>query len=300
VVLEGAYHGHTAALIDASPYKHAGPGGGGRPANVHVVTLPDAYRNPSATGHDGVRSAMAAAKHRGGVAAMLVESMPGVAGQIELPPGWLREAFATVRTAGGLAIADEVQVGLGRVGTHWWAFERAGAEPDIVTLGKPLGNGHPLAAVITRREIAEAFANGMEYFNTFGGNPVSCAAGNAVIDVIEDEGLIDRARTVGAHVRRGLDELAARHPLVGDVRGAGMFLGLELVVDRDTKEPAVAQAAYVVERARSLGVLLSVDGLHHNVLKLKPPLAFGVAEADRVIDLFDALFAEDGAQPGST
>ncbi len=296
-VLEGAYHGHTAALIDASPYKHDGPGGGGRPPHIHVVPLPDPYRRPDAVGLDGLHTALGAATGAGGVAALLVEPMPSVAGQIELPPGWLRDAFAAVRRAGGVAIADEVQVGLGRTGSHWWAFERDDALPDIVTVGKPIGNGHPLAAVVTRREIAAEFANGMEYFNTFGGNPVSCAVGNAVLDVMEAEGLRHRAAEVGAQLVSILIELADRFPLIGDVRGAGMFLGVELVTDRETRHPAAAQAKAIVERARRCGVLLSVDGLHRNVLKIKPPLAFAAADAERVGSLLADLLAEDAAQP---
>ena len=299
VVLEGAYHGHTGELIAASPYKHDGPGGEGRQDYVHVVPLPDPYR--SAAGSDAsahavaVRHALNAAG--GGAAAFLVEPIPGVAGQIVPPAGWLRLAAEAAREVGTLVIADEVQVGLGRVGTHWWAFERDGIVPDIVTLGKPLGNGHPMAAVVTTRAIADAFANGMEYFNTFGGNPVSCAVGNAVLDVLEAEGLPGRAAATGALLLDGLADLAAAYPLIGDVRGVGMFIGIEVVTDRDTKEPAATQASYVAERAREMGVLLSVDGLRHNVLKIKPPLVFGSAEADRLLATLGDILGEDGAQP---
>ncbi len=300
VVLEGGYHGHTTELIAASHYKHAGPGGTGAPGYVHVAPLPDPYRSPAGSdvaAHAGaVDESLAAAPT--GAAAFLVEPIPGVAGQIVPPPGWLAASAAAAGRAGALVIADEVQVGLGRVGTHWWAFERDGVVPDIVTLGKPLGNGHPMAAVVTTRAISEAFANGMEYFNTFGGNPVSCAVGNAVLDVLEGEGLRQRAATTGALLRNGLDELAGAHPLIGDVRGAGLFVGIELVLDRTTKEPAAAQAAYVADRARELGVLLSVDGLLHNVLKIKPPLVFGPAEVDRLVDTLDEVLKEDGARPG--
>jgi 4-aminobutyrate aminotransferase-like enzyme len=298
VVLEGGYHGHTTELIAASHYKHAGPGGTGTPPYVHVAPLPDPYRSPArsdAAAHvRGVVEALAAAPE--GVAAFLAEPIPGVAGQIVPPAGWLALSAAAARRAGALVICDEVQVGLGRVGTHWWAFERDGVVPDIVTLGKPLGNGHPMAAVVTTRAIAESFANGMEYFNTFGGNPVSCAVGNAVVDVLEREGLRERAATTGAALLAELRGLAADHPIIGDVRGAGLFIGVELVRDRTTKEPAAAPAAYVAERAREMGVLLSVDGLLHNVLKIKPPLVFGPAEVDRLVTTLDVVLAEDGAQ----
>ncbi len=300
-VLDGAYHGHTSDLIAASPYKHNGPGGQGTPPTVHVVPLPDPYRSPhgaDTNGHlgdverivDGVG---------GRLAAFIAEPIPGVAGQVVLPEGYLRGAFDAVKRAGGLCIADEVQVGLGRVGSHWWAFAREGAVPDIVTLGKPLGNGHPVAAVVTSRAIADAFANGMEYFNTFGGNPVSCAVGNAVLDVLHDESLLAHAATMGAVLLDDFAELADRHEVIGDVRGAGLFLGMELVADRTNKRPAPGVAQYVADRARELGVLLSVDGLLHNVLKFKPPMVFGEPERTRLVEVLDEVLAEDGAQPST-
>jgi 4-aminobutyrate aminotransferase-like enzyme len=172
-----------------------------------------------------------------------------------------------------------VQVGFGRVGTHYWAFESQGAMPDIVTLGKPIGNGHPLGAVVTTPEIAQAFANGMEYFNTFGGNPVSCAIGLAVLDVIEDEGLQARALRVGEVMQSGLRQLMERHELIGDVRGLGLFIGLELVKDRQTREPAAEAASLVVESMKQRGILLSTDGPDHNVIKIKPPLVISEADA---------------------
>ncbi len=295
-VLESAYHGHTTDLIAASPYKHDGPGGTGTPPGTVKLPLPDPYRSPLG-GDTGAHLAVVEdAFAENAPAAFIAESIPGVAGQIVLPDGYLRGAFAAVRKTGGIAIADEVQVGLGRVGSHWWGFERDGAMPDIVTLGKPLGNGHPMAAVVTTRAIAEAFATGMEYFNTFGGNPVSCAVGNAVLDVIEDEGLREHATATGRLLQDALGELATRFELIGDVRGAGMFLGVELVTDRAAKAPAPIQAAYVAERARELGVLLSVDGRHRNVLKLKPPLVFGDREASRVLAVLEEVLAEDGAR----
>jgi 4-aminobutyrate aminotransferase-like enzyme len=159
-------------------------------------------------------------------------------------------------------------------------FETQGAVPDIVTMGKPIANGHPMGAVVTTRAIADSFANGMEYFNTFGGNPVSCAAGLAVLDILRDEGLQERARLTGDYLLDGLRELAGRHPLIGDVRGRGLFLGVELVRDRDTREPAAAEAAALIDRMKDAGVLLSTDGPLHNVIKIKPPMVFGRAEAD--------------------
>jgi 4-aminobutyrate aminotransferase-like enzyme len=191
-----------------------------------------------------------------------------------------------VRAAGGLCIADEVQVGFGRT-SSMWAFEQQGVVPDIVTLGKPIGNGHPMAAVITTPAIAASFANGMEYFNTFGGNPVSCAVGLAVLDVLQDERLIENAQVVGAYLQRGLHELMQRHPLIGDVRGAGLFIGVELVTDRRNKAPATAQARRVARLARDRGVLIGTDGPHDNVIKIRPPMTFRNAHADILLDCLD-------------
>jgi 4-aminobutyrate aminotransferase-like enzyme len=189
-------------------------------------------------------------------------------------------------------IADEVQVGFGRVGRAMWAFAGQDARPDIVTMGKPIGNGHPLGAVVTTRAIADAFANGMEYFNTFGGNPVSAAIGLAVLDVIADEGLQEHARVTGERLLAGLREIATRHEPIGDVRGAGLFVGFELVRDRSTREPDAALATELVNRAAERGVLLSTDGPDHDVIKIKPPLAFSAADADRLVATVDAILAE--------
>ncbi|TAL11196.1 MAG: aminotransferase class III-fold pyridoxal phosphate-dependent enzyme, partial [Chloroflexota bacterium] len=207
------------------------------------------------------------------------------------PPGYLSGAYEAARRAGAVVIADEVQVGLGRVGTHWWGFEVDGALPDIVTMGKPLGNGHPLGAVVTTRAVADAFVNGMEYFNTFGGNPVSAAVGRAVLDAIEDEHLRERAADLGGRFLTGLRELAARHEPIGDVRGLGLYLGVVLVQDRATREPAPKLATALVEGAVARGILLSVDGPAHDVIKIKPPLVIEAADIDRTIETLDAILA---------
>jgi 4-aminobutyrate aminotransferase-like enzyme len=299
VCVEHGYHGHTQALIDVSPYKHAGPGGRGAPPWVHVAAMPDPYRgafrgyDPSVglAYADDVARCVRAAGDRG-VAGMIVESMIGCGGQVVLPDGYLTASAEHVRSAGGLVIADEVQVGFGRVGPAFWGFATQGLVPDVVTIGKPAGDGHPLAAVVTTPEIAASFANGMEYFNTFGGNPVSAAIGNAVLDVIEDEQLALRAQHVGRRILAGVIELATEHELIGDARGLGLYLGVELVRDRDTLEPADAEAAYVIERMRHLGVLVSIDGPFHNVLKIKPPLVWTDAEADRLVSTLDRVLRE--------
>lgn len=297
IVVKGAYHGNTTTLIDVSPYKHEGPGGQGPPDWVHAVTMPDLYRgphrDPDTAGVDyaaelGVSTAVIAGSGRS-LCGFLHESLLSCGGQIPLPPNYLAAAYDTVRQVGGVCIADEVQVGFGRVGDAFWGFERQGVVPDIVTLGKPMGNGHPIGAVVTTEEIAHAFGNGMEYFNTFGGNPVSCAIGLAVLDVIESESLQRHARDVGEHFSRGLRELQSRHPAVGDVRGPGLFIGVEFVDDPEKRTPAPHLAADVVERMRDRCILLSTDGPDHNVIKIKPPLPFTVDDADRVVNEMDEV-----------
>jgi 4-aminobutyrate aminotransferase-like enzyme/Ser/Thr protein kinase RdoA (MazF antagonist) len=306
VVLDGAYHGNTTALVEISPYKFDGRGGSGAPAHVHVVEMPDVYRGPFRTSdpaagaryaHEVARAIDRAESTGRTVAAFVAESLLGCGGQVVLPDGYLAHAYAAVRAAGGVAIADEVQVGFGRVGSHVWGFETQAVAPDIVTLGKPIGNGFPLGAVVTRPEIAAAFDNGMEYFNTFGGTQAACAVGLAVLDVMRDEDLQRHARDVGARLKAGLASLAADFPLVGDVRGLGLFLGVELVADRLSLKPAARQADYVVNRLRDRGVLVSTDGPLHNVLKLKPPMPFSTNDADRLVTLLAETLSEDDAQP---
>jgi 4-aminobutyrate aminotransferase-like enzyme len=227
-------------------------------------------------------------------AAFFCEPLLGCGGQIVPPTGYLPAAFQHVREAGGVCIADEVQVGFGRVGSDFWAFSSQGVTPDIVTLGKPMANGHPMGAVVTTPEIAESFETGMEYFNTFGGNPVSCAIGLSVLDVIEEENLQENARVVGGKLLEDLQALQERHPLIGEVRGLGLFLGIELVLDRETREPAVTQASRVKERLRDHRILLSTDGPAENVLKIKPPLVFTAEDADRLVATLDKILEEDG------
>jgi len=199
-----------------------------------------------------------------------------------------------VHAAGGLCIADEVQVGVGRVGSHFWGFELQGVVPDIVTIGKPLGNGHPLGAVVCTPEVAANFANGMEYFNTFGGNPVSCAVGLAVLETVRKEGLQTHALETGTYLKALLASLAERHPIIGDVRGEGLFLGFELV--KTGLAPATAPAKYLKNRMRELGFLMSTDGPDENVLKIKPPMCFERRNADQLVDYLDRVLGEDRMQ----
>jgi 4-aminobutyrate aminotransferase-like enzyme len=226
------------------------------------------------------------------IAAFFAEPLLSCGGQLPLPEGYLAAAFEHVRAAGGVCIADEVQVGFGRVGDAMWGFELQGVVPDIVVMGKPIGNGHPLGAVVCTRQVAEAFDSGMEFFSTFGGNPVSAAVGMAVLDVIERESLQGRAAKLGARFMAGLEDLRDRHALIGDVRGRGLFLGIELVRDHETLEPADAEASAIVNAMKDRGVLLSTDGPLHNVIKIKPPMVLSQDDVDMALRELDNVLAE--------
>ena len=302
VSLEGGYHGSTQACIDVGHYKFAGRGGSGAPPWVAAAPMPDLFRGLYRS-HDPAAASRYAA-HVGecferlaatgyAASAFLAESILSCGGQIEPPEGYLVAAYELARAHGAVCIADEIQIGFGRVGSHMWGFETQGVLPDIVTLGKPIGNGHPLGAVVTTPEIAASFADGMEFFTTFGGNPVSAAIGLAVLDVIEDEGLQAHAATVGGKLKADLGALAGTHETIGDVRGRGLFLGIELVRDRQSLEPAADVARYVVARMKDRGVLLSADGRDHNVIKIKPPLPFSEANAERLVRELDEVLRHD-------
>ncbi len=306
LVLDHAYHGHTSTLIDISPYKFNGPGGTGRKPWVHVAPLADDYRgefrrDDSQAGNKYAQQAaeilLQAKSENRQIAAFIAESLPSVGGQIVFPKNYLFEMYKHVRAAGALCIADEVQTGFGRLGTHFWGFETQQVVPDIVVLGKPIGNAFPLAAVITTPEIAASFANGMEFFSTFGGNPVACAAGLAVLDVLKEENLQQNALEVGNHLKESLHALQTKYPIIGDVRGSGLFLGIDLVNDCDTRSPAPDQATYITNRLRDCGILTGTDGPHHNVLKLRPPLIFTKQDAGLFSATLDSILAEDPAQP---
>jgi 4-aminobutyrate aminotransferase-like enzyme len=268
---------------------------------VHVASLPDDYRGEFRRGDPdagakyarSVEEIIARAASAGRpIGGFIAETCPSVGGQIMLPAGYLQGVYDAIRAGGGICIADEVQTGLGRIGTHFWAFEAHDVIPDIVVMGKPLGNGHPLAAVVTTREIATSFDNGMEFFSTFGGNTVSCAVGLAVLDVMRDEQLQGHALRVGERLLAGLRPLLERHPIVGDVRGSGLFLGVELVRDRGTLDPAGSEAAWVANRMRDRGILLGTDGPHHNVIKIRPPMPFTEADADLLVQALDEVLGE--------
>ena len=299
IVLDWAYHGTTQELIDLSAYKYKRKGGKGRPDHVYEAVIPDSYHAPESWPHaeHAKRFAQSVADH---IEAMrrdgrspgffIAESIPSVAGQVFLPDGYLKEVYAMVRAAGGLCLADEVQVGFGRVGSHWWAFETQDVVPDIVSMGKPIGNGHPMSAVVTTREVADSFNNGMEYFNTFAGNPVSCAIGLAVLNAIERDRLRENALSVGNYLLDGFRKMQQRFDIIGDVRGLGLFLGIELVVDRRTKAPATDLARKINDGARERGILMGTEGPHDNVLKMRPPMVFSQANADHLLDVLSASF----------
>jgi 4-aminobutyrate aminotransferase-like enzyme/Ser/Thr protein kinase RdoA (MazF antagonist) len=298
IVLEIGYHGNTTSCIDISSYKFDGKGGKGPPEHTHVVPIPDAYRglyqgtNTGAQYANHVQEKIEFIRSKGrNVAGFICESIMSCGGQIELPKDFLRITFEMIRKAGGLCIADEVQVGCGRVGSKFWGFQLHDVFPDIVTIGKPIGNGHPLAAVICTQEVTDAFANGMEYFNTFGGNPVSCAIGHTVLKLIKEEKLQENALKVGNYLKSGLHELQMDFPIIGDVRGQGLFLGFELA--DENKNPLTNKASYLINRMKELGILMSTDGKDNNVLKIKPPLVFSKENADELLFRLRTVFSED-------
>jgi len=300
IVSEFAYHGMTEATADLSPEEWPP---GSTPAHVALMPAPDGYRGryrreePGWAERYGAEVAAAATALEGrdtGLAAMFVDSAFTSDGILCPPPGYLREAARGVRQAGGLLVADEVQAGYGRFGDVLWSFQASGIAPDLVTTGKPMGNGFPVAAILTRSDLVDGFAERTGFFSTFGGNPVACAAGLAVLEVIEDEGLMANAAEVGAHLRAGLTELASRHELIGDVRGKGLLVGVELVVDRSTRQPASGEADTVVNDLLARGVLIGVTGPAENVLKIRPPLVFTAAEADLLVSALDEALSSPG------
>ncbi len=293
IVTDFAYHGNTEAVAEL--------GTGFMPearTTERVVTfpIPDSYNTPAGVVDDSladyyadcVQDAIDSLEARGlGVAGMLICPDFANEGLIYEPAQFIAKAIARVRAAGGLYIADEVQGGFGRTGRHWWSHQWAGIVPDIVTLGKPMGNGHPVAALIANHELVESFSEWGMYFNTFAGNPVSCAAATAVLDVLEEEQLLENAVTTGAYMAQGLRELQSRHPLIGDVRDKGLFFAVELVNHTNPHAPATEAAHQVVNAMRQHGVLISSIGRHRQILKLRPPMPFKTSHADQVVATLD-------------
>lgn len=298
IASEVGYHGNSNMCIDISSYKFDGKGGSGAPEHTHVFPLPDAFRgkyrgDDSAEKYaEEVQKQIDVVHKKGrGVGAFIIEPIISCGGQIELPKGFLAKAYASVRAAGGLCISDEVQTGCGRMGKTFWGFQLHDVVPDVVTIGKPLGNGHPVAAVACTPEVADKFANGMEYFNTFGGNPVSCAIGAEVIRTVKRENLQENALKVGTFLKDEFRKLAQEFPIIGDVRGQGLFLGIELV--DANMNPLAAQTDYLADRMKDHGILMSTDGPDHNVLKIKPPIIFTKDNAEELLFYLRKILAED-------
>ncbi len=299
IVIEDAYHGTTDAVYELSPAEQRE----GRPLAEHIaaVPAPNGYRgkfrkdDPQYADHYAtcIDDAVESLDMRGfAPAAFYFDPILSSSGILVPPPGYLAAAFEKVRAAGGLCVADEVQSGFGRTGDHFWGFSAHDVVPDIVTLGKPIGNGYSMAAVVTTPAIVASLIEESDFFSTTGGNPVACTVGLAVLDVLDQEGLQERAALVGAQLRSQIEKLAQQHPLIGDVRGAGLFIGVELVRDRSTLEPATEEAAATVNRMRDIGVLVGIDGPHANVLKIRPPLVFDESHALQLTDALDQALRE--------
>jgi 4-aminobutyrate aminotransferase-like enzyme len=292
VVMKGGYHGNSTLIHELST---AAWPADGLPQHVVAVEPPNTYRGPYRGVDAGLRyadlvdKAMAELDARGEkTAAFLCDTIFDTQGTLEAPKDYFQEVYARVRAAGGLCIADEVQAGLARTG-RMWGFEHFDVIPDIVTLGKPMGDGHPVAAVITTPEIARAFTQNNLYFNTFGGNPVSAAVGKAVLEVVDNEKLVEHVADVGAYLKRKLLALAEHHPIIGDVRGLGLFVGIELVEDRETKTPAVEIARQLPDQLKEEGILIGITGRLGNVLKVRPPLVFSHAQADQLVEALNRV-----------
>ena len=298
IASEVGYHGNANMCIDISSYKFDGKGGQGAPEHTHIFPLPDAFRGKYRGKNTGEKYSEEVQKqidiiHKKGrgVGAFIIEPIISCGGQVELPDGFLEKSYTMIRAAGGLCISDEVQTGCGRMGKTFWGFQLHDVIPDIVTIGKPLGNGHPIAAVACTRAVADKFANGMEYFNTFGGNPVSCAIGAEVLRSVKRDNLQDNALKIGDYLKTELKVLAKEFPIIGDVRGQGLFLGIELVDAQ--MNPLEKETNYLANRMKDHGILMSVDGPDYNVLKIKPPMVFNKDNAKELIFRLRQIFAED-------
>lgn len=294
MVMELGYHGNTQSSIDISDYKFNNPKGEGQKAHIVKTTIPNTYSgryteemaDPGKLYAQDARQQIAQCVRP--LAAFIAEPVVGCAGQVPLAPHYLQEVYPAIRAQGGVCISDEVQTGFGRLGDYFWGFEAHGVVPDIVILGKPIANGHPMGAVVCTDAVAASFEKGVEFFSSFGGNPVSCAIASAVLDVIEVEDLQDNARKVGHYYRELLKGLMSTHTCIGDVRGIGLFIGVE-IVEPGSKRPDTALARYIKNTFRQNNILISTDGPHDNVIKSKPPLCFTKANARQVVDLLDTI-----------
>ena len=299
------YHGNTTGAISISAYKFNAEGGIGRPDWVQLVEVADDYRGSFRRDDPDraekyaalVEEALTNIDSRGGkLAGFIAETFPSVGGQIIPPRGYLAAVYKRIRAAGGVCIADEVQTGLGRLGDYYFGFEQQGAVPDIVVLGKPIGNGYPLGVVVTTRAIAASFAQGPEFFSTFGGSTLSCVIGKEVLDIVDDEGLMDNARVVGGYLLERLRALQDAHDIIGDVRGFGLFVGVELVESRASMKEAPRIAAYIKNRMRENRILIGTEGPADNVLKIRPPLTFDRDGVDVTVHALEKIIEEVGSR----
>ena len=301
ITADHGYHGNTTGVIDVSAYKFNAKGGVGQADWVQLVEVADEYRG-SYRSDDPDRAHKYAAlvdeaieaidKKQGKLAGFIAETFPSVGGQIIPPKGYLKEVYQRVRDAGGVCIADEVQTAFGRLGEYYFAFEQQQVVPDIVVMGKPIGNGHPIGVLVTTKAIAASFAQGPEYFSTFGGSNLSCRIGKEVLDIVDDEGLMENAKLMGGQLLSGLREMQKSHPLIGDVRGYGLFIGLDLVQDQISKEPATSAADYVKNRMREHRILMGTEGPADNILKIRPPLTIEDQDVKMILQVMEDVITE--------
>lgn len=290
IVMDYGYHGNTSLGIEISAYKFKGKGGKGAEPYIHTALLPGSDPGKDYTQKeldDRIDEFLAKP-----VAAFICEPIVGCGGQVMLDKGYLKSIYSKLREKGGICIADEVQTGFGRVGSTFWAYELYDVLPDIVVLGKPMGNGHPIGAVVTTSEVALAFENGMEFFSSFGGNPVSCAIGESVLDILETEMLQNNARLIGEHLINGFKAMQNDFEMIKEARGAGLFLGVELVKKGTPHVPATREAHNIINSMKARGILLSTDGPYNNVIKIKPPLCFNISNAHQLLTEFKNLMRE--------
>jgi len=298
MVMAHGYHGNSAATIDISHYKFSGKGGNGIPENTLVAPIPDSSLKLSKPEKETINTNKirnylnSIQDKKGTIAGFIAEPIVSAAGQIVLEKSYLQEAYSFIRNQGGICISDEVQTGFGRLGKHFWGYEYTDVLPDIVILGKPIGNGHPMAAVVCTAEIAESFNNGMEFFTSFGGNPVSCAIGEAVLDTIDNEGLAENADIVGKYLVKQFQQLRKSSNYIGEIRGIGLALGVEIVKNHETQEPNTELATKLINELKNKNILIGTDGPNENVFKLKPPLCFSKENAEKLIEELKKILVE--------
>ena len=291
ITFDYGYHGNTTGAVDVSPYKFKKGDCGGQKDWVHILSCPDSFRKMQPEKEIEMTLDRISKENRK-VAAFISETFPSVAGQIIPKKGVLQNIYGAVRSRGGLCIADEVQTGLGRLGDFMFAFEQQEVIPDIVVLGKPLGNGYPIGAVVTNRKIADSFANGIEFFSTFGGSNLSCTVGLEVLKIVQEENLASNAKDIGCYLIDGLRRLQKTHRLIGDVRGIGLFLGVEIIKDSKTKEPGTEMAHYICNRMQEERILIGTEGPYSNVLKIRPPLTIERKDAENILFTLDKVLSE--------